>query len=108
VRWQFDGRDAYPLGYAMECRSLEPQGLPQRDLLAGQPLERREAMLDFVTIVAEVKGLDGVLQECRKKKSMVPLYRHHQTAAAKQKDSTEVKRLARLMRLLKLPEQPAG
>ena len=48
VRWHFDSRDAYPLGYPMEARSLVVQAQVQRDLLPGQPPLNRPALLDLI------------------------------------------------------------
>jgi hypothetical protein len=105
VRWQFEEWEAYPLGYIMECRSLLPDLEAQKDLLQNQPLADRETMLQFVALIADREPLREVLHECRKRKSMMPLYDYYEhTAPAK--DEKEVQAVSRLLKLLKLPLQP--
>jgi hypothetical protein len=98
ARWQFGAEDAYPLGYEMSCSSLEAQPQNQRELLKGQPLADREGMLDYVKAVAGNDKLLAALEECRKQKSMAPLYELR-------KQQIE---LDRLLKLLKLPADGKG
>jgi hypothetical protein len=98
VRWRFGAEDAYPLGYEMSCSSLEAQLRDQAELLKGQPLADREAMLDYVKAVAGNDKLLAALEACRKQKSMAPLYELR-------KQQTE---LDRLLKLLKLPADGKG
>jgi hypothetical protein len=97
VRWQFGAEEAYPLGYEMACSSLEAQAQVQKELLKGQPLADREALLEFVNEVAGNEKLTRALAACRKQNSMAPLYELR-------KEKVEVDRL---LRLLKLPLRPA-
>lgn len=90
VRWHFLGESAWPFGYAMTCRALEPQSELQRDLLKGEPLARPEAMLDFVKVMAletpsrdakvktDLPTLADILKQCRTQKSLTPLHDHRQ------------------------------
>jgi hypothetical protein len=109
VRWHFGARDAYPLGFAMTCRSLLPQLEAQRLLLKGQPLESREEQLRFVSLVSGQERLSEALRDCRKQKKMTPLYDYRAKAQQMQAGGDEVKRVNALLRVLKLPpEPPAG
>jgi hypothetical protein len=109
VRWQFGARDAYPLGFAMTCRSLVPQLETQRQLLKGQPLESREELLRFTNLVNGQERLADALRDCRKRKKMAPLYEYRDQAQKMQAGDDEVKRVNALLRVLKLPQEaPAG
>jgi hypothetical protein len=100
VRWVFDGEFAWPLGYEMTCRSLDAQPQVQQNLLGGQPLADREAMLEFRELMRTTPRLVEVLRICRKEKKLAALY-------ALRKDQTT--NSAYLLKLLKLPpEPPAG
>jgi hypothetical protein len=99
VRWRFDERAAYPLGYPMACRSLAPQVALQKDLLKGQPLVGREAMLDYVGLVRGNDALLAAVEECRKQKKVAPLYGRRRLGMA------EAKEVDRLLKLLGLPEE---
>jgi hypothetical protein len=99
VRWRFDAEAAYPQGYPMTCRSLAPQLSLQKDLLKGQPLTGREAMLDYVALLTKHPFLLSAMEECRKQKKMAPLYRCRQLGKA------EAQEVDRLLKLLGLPEE---
>lgn len=101
VRWQFDVRAAYPMGYAMACSSVDAQDGVQRALLKDRPLVGREAALRFVRLVQGQEKLVQALRQCREQKAMMPLY-----AYRKQAGSPEAKRVDQLLKLLKLP--PSG
>jgi hypothetical protein len=105
VRWQFKEWEAYPLGYVMECRSLVPDPEAQKNLLQNQPLAERETMLQFVALVADREPLRKALQECRKRKSVVPLYDYAKSIGPAKGDD-EVQTVSRLLKLLRLPPQP--
>jgi hypothetical protein len=104
VRWQFDETEAYPLGYVMECRSLLPELSTQQELLQNQPLSNREAMLHFVALVADHEPLRDALRQCRKRKSMLPLYEYAESAATKSDKETQA--VNNLLKLLNLPSHP--
>jgi hypothetical protein len=109
VRWQFGARDAYPLGFAMTCRSLVPQLAAQRELLKGQPLEGREELLRFADLVNGQERLADALRDCRKQKKMAPLYEYRARAQQMQAGGDEVKRANALLKVLKLPQEaPSG
>jgi hypothetical protein len=103
VRWGFDAKEAYPLGYAMECRCLSPVVPVQLDVLKAQPLEGRESLLQFASLVTGHERLLAVLQECRKQKKMLPLYDYREEVAPLDQGKMEVKRINHLLQLLKLP-----
>jgi hypothetical protein len=86
VRWQFEGREAYPIGFTMECRSLAPEPEAMK-LLSGAPLADRDAMLAFAALVEGHEGLLAVLRECRRQKTLKPLVEHRKTLYADPKAS---------------------
>jgi hypothetical protein len=49
VRWAFDSKDAFPVGYCMEARSIAPQLSVQRELMPGRPPLSRQILLDLVS-----------------------------------------------------------
>jgi hypothetical protein len=106
VRWLFQAREAYPLGYDMTCRCVSGQAQAQRDLLKEQVLDTREALVQFVNLAGSQPGLAEALRECRKQKKMKPLYEYHQKMREAPGSSDPVRDVSRLLRLLKLPEQP--
>src|SRR5262249_35767856 len=63
VRWLFQAREAYPLGYDMTCRCVSGQTQAQRDLLKEQVLDTREALVQFVTLAGSQPGLGEALRE---------------------------------------------
>jgi hypothetical protein len=93
VGWRFEGADAWPLGYEMACRSVEVKPAAQKELLGGQPLADREAVLRFCDLAASVEGLPDALRACRDRKSTEPLYELRKKDPAAEP----------VMRLLKLP-----
>ena len=99
------GFAAYPLGYEMACRSLDARPQAQQDLLHGQPLKSREALVQFAEVAAGLPGVADALQECRKQGKMAPLYDYRLKVARNPK--TPVKPVNDLLKLLGLPEQPA-
>ncbi len=103
VRWQFDAREAYPHGHEMRARSLDPQRKVQQALLEGQPLTGREAMLRYLALVEGQQRLLDVLRQCQRDQAMTPLYDYRRKMAGTGKDQTEVRRVDRLLKLLKLP-----
>jgi hypothetical protein len=103
VRWQFDEREAYPLGYVMECRSLLSDPKVQTELLHNQPLTSRETMLRFVALVSESEPLGEALQQCRKRKNMGPLYEYRQKRALAE---GELETVNQVLKLIGLPERP--
>jgi hypothetical protein len=104
LRWQFDGSDAYPLGYVMECRSVLPELEAQENLLQNQPLSDRDMMLQFVALIADREPLRQALFECRKQKKMTPLYDYQRVTTGSDQEE-ERRATRRLLRLLKLGER---
>jgi hypothetical protein len=99
VRWQFEGREAYPFGFTMECRSLDPDPEAQK-LLTGTPLADREAMLRFAALVDGHEGLLGTLRECRRRKTLKPLTDYRKALYADPKASGELAPLFGVYKLL--------
>ncbi len=105
VRWRFAESEAYPLGYAMQCRSLLPILDMQKDLLQNQPLADRETMLAFIALLADREPLRLALEECRRRRSMTPLYEYRDGPLTR-RDEKERLAMQRLFELLQLPAQP--
>ena len=106
VSWHFEAKDAYPLGYPMEGRSLESQPEVQKELLSAQPLDNREAMLQFISLVSQWPDLLGVLQKCREQKSMTALYDFRESLASGKDKVADLKRLIPLWKVLRLSDKP--
>jgi hypothetical protein len=104
VRWEFDAWSAYPLGYDMVCRSVEVRPEAQKELLHGQPLKSREAVLRFLELADGLPGLADALGECQHQRRMAPLYAYQIKVARNPK--TPVKPVDDLLKLLGLPERP--
>lgn len=98
VRWRFDVRAAFPMGYEMACASVDAPARVQQDLLKGRPLANREAALRYVHLVQGREKLVQALRQCREQKAMAPLYEYRTQAGG-----DEVKRVDQLLKLLKLP-----
>jgi hypothetical protein len=96
VRWDFEAKEAWPLGYEMACTSLETQPEMQKALLGGPALSSREERLRFRALVTGSDQLAGALRDCRQQKSLAPLYAQYG------KDPS----VAKLLKLLKLPADP--
>lgn len=96
ARWKFGAEEAYPLGYEMSCTSLEPLVQNQDSFLHGRFLVDQERMQEFVDEVQNNEKLISAFEECRKQKSMAPLYELR-------KEKVDIDRL---LKLLKLPSAP--
>jgi hypothetical protein len=99
VRWEFEAREAYPFGFTMECRSLDPD-LEAQTLLTGAPLADREAMLRFAALVDGQERLLGVLRECRQQRTLKPLTDCRKTLYADPKASSELAPLFGVYKML--------
>jgi hypothetical protein len=110
VRWTFDTIEAWPAGYPMICRSLEPQTRAQQDLLHGQPLTKREAMADFVSLVGSANGeeLTAALRACQERGNMTPLYAYRDALRQGRYTGVAVARVERVLKLLDLPRDQAS
>ena len=105
VSWRFRGEEAYPFGYRMVCRSLEPNLDRQGKLLAGQPLINRQTMLRYLALVEECKGSnDGcgglykALLESSRRGDITPLLE------GRKEEKFLSEQVELLWKLLKLPE----
>ena len=120
MRWQFNAQDAWPRGFTMICRSLDAQTQMQRNLFKAQPLTSREALLDFVTLVANDKPdksgdapfptLLELLKQCREQKTLTPLLEQRRMLAKKKQlaESNRVAVVDRLLKLLRVSPAAAG
>jgi hypothetical protein len=106
VRWQFDAAEAYPFGFTMSCRSLEPDEAMIKQL-GVRPFADRAAMKRYVELVSPHEGLRAALVKCRQAQRLDPLTDFAATIAGKPEASKERAALAELRALLKLDE-PAG
>lgn len=101
VRWRFDAVEAYPLGYEMACRSLEPHVQAQSELLNGQPLASREQMLEYLSLATQEKQLVAALHQCRETKQMGPLYEYRQSVIS----MGRLPLVDRVLKMLNLPPE---
>jgi hypothetical protein len=78
TRWRFADDDAYPSGYTMACRSLEPSVELEQKLLGKQVLKDRQSMLRYVDLVRENAPLLAVMQICADEGSLKSLKREYE------------------------------
>lgn len=71
--WRFTDAQAYPFGYTMECRSLEPNVALEQKLLGKSVLTDRKAMLRYVELVHENEPLLAILRRCEADGDLRPL-----------------------------------
>jgi len=108
VVWQFEASAAFPLGFGMECRSLEAREQSAVLLAKLKPASRLGVLLKLVDVVdGDSDPLVAVLRSCATKKSWSPLEFYRRGLDPK-KQANEVKRLNRLYRLLELPLSGSG
>ena len=99
VRWQFEAVQAYPYGYAMECRSLVPRSDRQRRITGSEPIQSRADMLAFVAAVEGDFVLDDALRACIKQRSAEPLYDARDKVAGESGDTGPFDTVIRLLNL---------
>jgi hypothetical protein len=107
TQWSFTALEAYPLGYHMRSRSLEPNIAAMKKLLGGQPLASRESLLSYARIVAGNDGLLTALKQCVQLQNMSPLKKYRAKVEADNTPpprETNIIEIQRLWKLLKLPE----
>jgi hypothetical protein len=101
VRWQADSSRAYPFGYKMEARSLDPDPA-MLALLPGRPLANRDAMIGFIRLIAPHEPLRKALQECHKNRSLKPLRDYRRSLTARRDAGPELEALRTLEEMLEL------
>lgn len=106
VHWKFSASKAFPFGYVMSCRSLMPREDMQRVLLNATPIDRRETLLEFTTLLDDQPQLLQLLEECRQRGTLDPLrtFHHDLVNRAEEHPQTESdrRRLAASRRLWEL------
>jgi hypothetical protein len=109
VRWVFDSKDAFPLGYRMEVLSIAPQLSTQRELLPGRPPLSRQTLLDLVSSMSGYGDLVATMKECRNQGAMRPLYAYRDRVAKSTERALELEAANRVITVLKLPKRsPSG
>jgi hypothetical protein len=109
VRWAFDSKDAFPLGYSMEAFSIAPQLSTQRELLPGRPPLSRQTLLDLVSSMSGYGDLVATMKGCRNQGTMRPLYAYRDRVAKIAERAWELEAANRVITVLKLPKQsPSG
>ena len=99
--WDIQATCAYPSGYTMWARSLEPRTDVQLALLNAQPFVTREQVMEFADLVRADPMLTQALSRSAQAGSLQPLYDFR--AAAGGGDRTDrQRRLARLWQMLGL------
>jgi hypothetical protein len=104
VRWKFKLEDAFAFGYAMRCRSIEPNLAAQRAALGADRVTTREAMLRYFDLL---KDHDEILEAVNRAVlawSTGPLAAYHTTVSQGQdpKLKATAGKMAALLRLLGL------
>ena len=105
VEWDFEAVQAYPYGYAMECRALVPQVERMREVLGRAPLADRDDMLTFVSAVQSDFTVAATLRNCLKQQSPEPLYTARDQIASENGDTRPYDTV---LRVLKLPPKAAA
>ena len=101
VRWEFYASEAYPHGYKMKCRSLEPNSVAQKKLLGRTLRNDRATMLAFVSLVSGDRELLDELRKCDKEgrlDSLFDLEKNHR--------DDKTRSIHRLFKLLELTPDP--
>ncbi len=73
VRWRFDAAQAFPFGYAMRCRSLEPNEVNQRIVFGNVLLKTHDQCEKFARLLKAKPEWRETLQKCVAEKSKRPL-----------------------------------
>lgn len=73
VWWSFDTDQAFPAGYTMHVRTLDPAKAAQKALLHGRTLDDPRDVDTIVNVVKENPDLVPVLRACVKAHSVKPL-----------------------------------
>lgn len=105
VEWKFQASEAFPLGYSMKVRSLEPLIAPQQELFGKTPLTSRADVLEFANLLEQYPVLQRILETCRQQGSLGPLRDYRRQLVNRQQKAPAVvdaslKRLTRLEQLL--------
>ena len=74
VRWQFDAKEAFPFGYAMRCRSLQPNEANQRAVFNEVVVKNRDACERLVRLLKAKPEWRETLATCVTEKSRQPLF----------------------------------
>ena len=101
VTWDFESTCAYPSGYTMWARSLEPRVEVQVRLLNTQPLVTREQMTALADLVRPDPMLAQALARSAQAGSLQPL-REFRTAAGTGDRTDRQRRLTRVWHMLGL------
>jgi hypothetical protein len=102
TRWSFNATEAYPLGYHMRSRSLEPNVAAMKQLLGGQPLNSRQSLLSYVDIVGGNDALLTALKQCVNSQNMSPLKKCRAKVEADNNPPRPGNRIVQIQRLWKL------
>lgn len=73
VRWRFPATQAFPLGYTMRCRSLQPNEANQKAVFKDAPLKTRSGCERLVRLLRAKPEWREVLKQCVANKSREPL-----------------------------------
>ena len=99
VEWTFEAVQAYPFGYAMQCRALTPKAALERELSGAEPLATRKELLAFVSAVGEDFLLRETLRVCVKNRSMDPLFAARDKVVAESGDPATFDTVIKLLKL---------
>lgn len=77
VRWRFDASRAFPFGYSMRCRSLQPNDANQRGVFKNVPIKTSNDCQRLVRLLRSKPEWHDVLLKCVEEKSRQPLLDLH-------------------------------
>ncbi len=73
VRWRFDAQEAYPFGYSMRGRSLQPHEANQQAVFKAMPIKTSDDCQRLVRLLRSKSEWRDVLLKCVEDKSQQPL-----------------------------------
>jgi hypothetical protein len=105
VRWQFQAADAFPFGYAMRCRSVQPNEANQRAVFREVVIKNREDCERLLRLLRAKPEWREILKQCVADQSREPLLelRRKYEHVVDFKERARFDDLARLLRLAPLP-----
>jgi hypothetical protein len=107
VRWEFKLGEAFAFGYAMRCRSIEPNLPAQRAALGAERVTTRAAMLRYVALMDGEDEVLGVVARAVRARSSAPIVAYR-AALAPGQDPNLTTTVEKLATLIGLPAPPAA
>ncbi len=90
TRFRFDDGQAYPFGFAMQCRSLVEQGAIEEKLLGHRVLVDRQKLIAYVDLLHGNDELLNSMKNCAAESNLAPLRRQRDQLASEESDRVRV------------------